>query len=312
MSSATPINWRSLLTSTPAAIAMGNFDGVHAGHRRIFQGLREEAGRRNFKPLVLTFDPHPRHFLSPEKKAPLLTPYLEKESLIRDCGVEVITLSFDADTAGLSAEDFISEVLLQRLCGEVFFFGPGHRFGKGALGNVDLLRSRFIQLGKTESDPVREIAPVIDETGEIISSSSIRRHLEAGHTESANRMLGRNYCLRGEVMHGEERGRQLGFPTANLKLMDDRKALPAFGVYGGRVFLHDRFVSAIGNIGLRPTFDGQKKPSVEVHLLDVKEDLYGLELGFEILHYIRPEKAFDSLESLKRQISSDVAAWKAF
>ena len=113
-------------------------------------------------------------------------------------------------------------------------------------------------------------------------------------------------------MHGEERGRQLGFPTANLKLMDDRKALPAFGVYGGRVFLHDRFVSAIGNIGLRPTFDGQKKPSVEVHLLDVKEDLYGLELGFEILHYIRPEKAFDSLESLKRQISSDVAAWKAF
>jgi len=309
MTRATPIQWRSLSNTDPAAIALGNFDGVHAGHRRVFKELREEASRRNLKPLALTFEPHPRHFFSPEKKSPLLTPFLEKESLIRDCGVEVITLSFDPDMADLSAEDFISEVLLQRLCGEVFFLGPGHRFGKGALGNAELLRTR---LGKTESDPVREIAPVIDETGEIISSSSIRRHLETGQTESANRMLGRNYCLHGEVAHGEERGRQLGFPTANLRLEDNRKALPAFGVYGGRVFLRDRFVSAIGNIGLRPTFEGAKGPSVEVHLLDVNEDLYSHKLGFEILHYLRTEKTFDSLASLKNQIALDVAAWKAF
>ena len=301
------LNWQSLSHPGSTAIALGNFDGVHLGHRRILKELRKEAEHLALDPMVLTFDPHPRHFLSPETKAPLLTPCHEKESLIRDCGVNVITLSFDAGTAGLSAEDFVSEVLVRRLHGKLFFLGPGHRFGQGARGDSNLLRTL---IGDSKVNCVREVPTVIDETGEMISSSTIRRHLEAGHLDLANRMLGKPYCLHGEVVRGEERGRQLGFPTANLGLEDDRKALPAFGVYGGVARLGKRTVLAVGNIGLRPTFAGPKAPSVEVHLLDVDEDLYGQQMTFELQHHLRPEKSFDSMESLRRQISEDVFFWR--
>ncbi len=300
------LDWRSLSRPRPTAIALGNFDGVHLGHRRILGALREEAVRRSLDPVVLTFDPHPRHFLFPEQKAPLLTPPREKEALMRECGVDVLTLAFDAGMAAVSAEEFVSEVLIRRLHGEAFFLGPGHRFGNKARGDAELLKS-FPGVKKAA---VWEIAPVIDETGEIISSSSVRRHLEAGQTELANRMLGRPYRLRGQVIHGAERGRLLGFPTANLRLEDERKAYPAYGVYGGAAIFGDRRFSAVANIGFRPTLAGPKALSVEVHLLDFNEDLYDRELTFEIRHYLRPEKAFDSLDSLRRQISEDVSAWR--
>jgi riboflavin kinase/FMN adenylyltransferase len=229
---------------------------------------------------------------------------------MRECGVDVLTLAFNAEMAALSAENFISEVLIGRLHGEAFFLGPGHRFGHRALGDAGLLRTSLNSLQSGSSTRVWEIDPVIDETGEIISSSSIRRHLEAGQTAPANRMLGRPYRLRGEVVQGARRGRQLGFPTANLRLEDERKALPAFGVYGGAALFGGRAVSAVGNIGLRPTIAGPKAPSVEVHLLDFSEDLYGQEFEFEVQNYLRPEKAFDSLESLRRQISEDVSLWR--
>ena len=297
---------QSLSHAKPAAVALGNFDGVHLGHRRILKELQEDAKLRGLDAVALTFDPHPRHFLYPDQKAPLLTPLREKETLLRDCGVEPATLVFNSELANLSAADFASEVLIRRLHGELFLLGPGHRFGHKAKGDIALLRSI---LG---ADRVREIPPVIDETGELISSSTIRRYLEAGQVEHANRMLGRPYRLCGEVVHGQERGKQLGFPTANIKLEDERKAMPAFGVYGGTAFIGNKKFSAIGNIGLRPTFAGIKAPSVEVHVIGLDEDLYGQQMVFELLHYLRPEKAFDSLESLRAQISSDVAAWKAF
>ena len=296
-------NWKDLSRQKPTAIALGNFDGVHLGHRRLLQALREESESRGLEPLALTFDPHPRHFLSPDQKAPLLTPLEEKESLIRECGVTAITLAFDSELAGVSAEHFVREVLVQRLRGALFFLGPGHRFGKGAGGNAESLRA---SVGNSSEDPVRETIPVVDETGEIISSSSIRRHLEAGHLDLANRMLGRPYCLRGVVVHGSERGREIGFPTANLGLEDERKALPAFGVYGGAVRYAGRTVAAIGNIGLRPTFSGDARPSVEVHLPGVDENLYGKEMTFELNHYLRPERKFDSIEALRTQIFEDV------
>lgn len=301
------VDWKSLSHPRSTAIALGNFDGVHLGHRRLLKELRDEANRLALDPLVLTFEPHPRHFLSPENKAPLLTPWREKEALIRDCGVEVITLSFDAEMAGLSAGDFISEVLIQRLHGTSFFLGPGHHFGHRAQGDANLLRSIS---GESGSRKVREIPSVSDETGEIISSSTIRRHLEAGQVETANRMLGKPFCLRGEVIRGAERGRLLGFPTANLR-MDTGKALPAHGVYGGAVRLENREIVAVGNVGLRPTFQGDVSPSVEVHLIGQEKNLYGQELAFEVRSYLRPEMAFDSKEALCRQISADVFAWKS-
>jgi len=206
--------------------------------------------------------------------------------------------------AGLEATDFIGEILARRLQGRSFFLGPNHRFGKGATGDAESLRGAF------GSEFVHEIAPV-EACGETVSSSAIRHHLKAGRVEEAAAMLGRFYSLRGQVVRGEGRGRRLGFPTANLRLEDERKALPEFGVYGGEAhFGSDRF-PAIGNIGLRPTFGDGKAPSVEVHLRGVDADLYGQDIEFELRRFIRPEKTFDSVESLRLQIAEDVATWNS-
>jgi riboflavin kinase/FMN adenylyltransferase len=221
-------DWESLSRSRPSAVALGNFDGVHLGHRRILEELLSESERRGLDPVAWTFDPHPRVFFFPEKSTHLLTPPREKEGLLRAFGVEAITVNFNVGLAGLEAAEFAREILMGRLRGAAFFLGPGHRFGKKALGNSELLRD---VLGG-DSGQVREIAPV-ESMGEIISSSAIRHHLKAGQIPEANAMLGRPYSLRGLVERGAERGRSLGFPTANLRLEDDRKALPAFGVYGG-------------------------------------------------------------------------------
>jgi riboflavin kinase/FMN adenylyltransferase len=191
-----------------------------------------------------------------------------------------------------------------RLRGARFYLGPGHRFGKGALGDAELLRR--VLGGGAES--VREIAPV-EVAGETVSSSEIRHRLKAGKIEAANAMLGRPYALPGIVERGAERGRSLGFPTANLRLEDALKALPAFGVYGGEALVNGRKVPAIGNIGMRPTFGG-RVPSVEAHLLGVDENLYGCELSFELRRFLRPERPFSSPEELKSQISEDVRNWE--
>ncbi len=299
----TPLDWKSLSRSRPALVALGNFDGVHLGHRRILEALRAEADRLKLDPVALTFEPHPRAFFFPDKRTVLLTSAREKEELIAALGISVVTLVFDSGLAGLEAGDFIREILIRRLQGRRFFLGPDHRFGKGAVGNAEWLRKTF------GSDSIHEIAPV-EQHGETVSSSAIRHHLKAGRVEEAGAMLGRFYSLRGEVVRGEGRGRQLGFPTANLRLEEERKALPAFGVYGGEARIGDDRFPAVGNIGLRPTFAGEKIPSVEIHLRGIDEDLYGKELGFELRRFIRPEKAFDSGESLRRQIAEDVAAWR--
>jgi riboflavin kinase/FMN adenylyltransferase len=297
-------DWESLSRSRPSAVALGNFDGVHLGHRRILEELLSESERRGLDPVALTFDPHPRVFFFPEKSTHLLTPPREKEGLLRAFGVEAITVNFNVGLAGLEAAEFAREILMGRLRGAAFFLGPGHRFGKKALGNSELLRD---VLGG-DSGQVREIAPV-ESMGEIISSSAIRHHLKAGQIPEANAMLGRPYALRGLVERGAERGRSLGFPTANLRLEDDRKALPAFGVYGGVARIGERDFPAIGNVGLRPTF-GEKIPRIEVHVLGIDENLYGREIEFALQRFLRPEQAFSSPEALKRQISEDVANWE--
>jgi riboflavin kinase/FMN adenylyltransferase len=296
--------------SLASAIALGNFDGVHTGHRRILQALRERAGRDGLRPLALTFDPHPRHFFAPDSRAALLTSPREKAALIAGLGVELVTLAFDAKLAALSAEEFFARVLRDALGGAVFLLGPDHRFGRGALGDAALLRAL------AHADAVLDVPPV-SENGEIVSSSAIRRRLEGGTAddiEAATRMLGRPYTLGGTVVRGRERGRLLGFPTANLSPEDSRKIFPAFGVYGG----YARFMQngsperrpAVANIGLRPTF-AEPEPSVEVHIPDWSGDLYGNFVEFELVAPLRPEMKFDSVDALKAQISHDVQEWKS-
>jgi riboflavin kinase / FMN adenylyltransferase len=293
-----------------SAVALGNFDGVHIGHRRILETLVAHAARHGLRPLALTFDPHPRHFFAPDSRAALLTPPREKAALIAGLGVELVTLAFDEKLAALSAEEFFRAILRGALDGEAFFLGPDHRFGRGARGDAALLRELA---GK---DNVLEISPVAEE-GEIVSSSAIRALLESGlpaDLRTAARMLGRPYALDGTVVRGRERGRLLGFPTANLELEDPRKILPAFGVYGGHArFSREGHVDrrpAVANIGLRPTF-AEPEPAVEIHIPDWEGDLYGQFLEFELAHPLRPEMRFDSVDSLKTQIARDVETWKS-
>jgi riboflavin kinase/FMN adenylyltransferase len=294
-------------SSAPAsAIALGNFDGVHVGHRRILEALRTYAVAHGLRPLALTFDPHPRQFFSPAAGLALLTPPREKAALIAELGVELVTLAFDAKLAALSAEDFFAGILSGALGGRAFFLGPDHRFGRGALGNAALLRAA------AGENFVQEIQPVVD-SGEIVSSSAVRRRLERGGVEdlrAARSMLGRPYALDGTVVRGRERGRLLGFPTANLQLEDSRKILPAFGVYGGYAHFDRKRFTAIANIGLRPTFS-EPAPTIEVHIPDWEGDLYGRFVEFELEYPLRPEMRFDSADSLKTQIAADVERWKA-
>jgi len=304
----------SAQASAPSAIALGNFDGVHIGHRRILEALKTHAAERGLRPLALTFDPHPRHFFSPSARAALLTPPREKAALIAELGIELVTLAFDASLAALSAEDFVRDILQGRLGGETFFLGPDHRFGRGAQGSAALLRQM------TGAEAVQEIAPVTCES-EVVSSSAIRTLLEGAlpddgrstRLQTATRMLGRPYSLDGTVERGRERGRLLGFPTANVRLEDPRKILPAFGVYGGTLrFLQDgvpQHRPAVANIGMRPTFS-EPEPSVEIHIPDWSGDLYGKFVEFDLIHALRPEMKFDGVEALKAQIGMDVEEWK--
>lgn len=292
-----------------AVIALGNFDGVHQGHRRVLDAVRARANAHGQRPLALTFEPHPRQFLFPEAKTSLLTTPREKAALIDAQGVSVVTLAFDADCAALDAETFATEVLMKRLRGAHFFLGPDHRFGKRAQGDATLLRALGAAAG-LGPDCVTLVTPALDD-GELVSSSGIRHHLKDGRIARANHLLGRPYSLSGTVAPGAARGRTLGFPTANLRPEDPRKILP-FGVFGGIACLADGTRHfAIANLGLRPTFHKTPpEPSVEIHLLDWSGDLYHQPLSFEFHHFVRPERKFGGIDSLKAQITEDVEVWR--
>lgn len=303
-------DWRGIVRPRPSVVALGNFDGVHLGHRRILDAVAAAAAEAGADAVALTFEPHPRQFLFPDAKTSLLTSPREKTALIRALGVEPVTLAFDASLAALEASGFVNDVLLGRLRGTRFFLGGDHRFGKGARGDAGLLRdlARRALPESAADDPVVLVPPVID-GGEPVSSSAIRHHLKDGRIERANALLDRAYAVRGTVVPGAARGRLIGFPTANLQPEDARKILP-FGVFGGFAVLDDgtRHV-ALANVGLRPTFN-EPGPSLEVHLPGWSGDLYGRALTFEFRTRLRPEQKFDSIEALRDQIARDVATWQ--
>jgi riboflavin kinase / FMN adenylyltransferase len=306
----TPLQWNALARPRDTAVALGNFDGVHVGHRRALESLRAHAVAHDLEPVALTFDPHPRQYFIGPEQGRLLTPPGEKEALIAQLGVTPVTLRFDAGLAAMAAEDFISEVLLGRLRGRAFFLGPNHRFGQGALGDAALLRRVTTHPANQSPASIHEVDPVrLD--GKVVSSSAIRRLLEEGDVEGTARMLGRPYSLTGTVAGGSGRGRLLGFPTANLDTGDPRKIIPAFGVYGGVATFGGTSLPAVANLGMRPTFGGTA-PALEVHVLDWEGDLYGKPFEFGILRRLRPEKRFESPEALRAQILADVEEWQNF
>jgi riboflavin kinase/FMN adenylyltransferase len=297
------VPWHAVRRAPPAApavVALGNFDGVHLGHARILDSLVAESRAAGLDPVLVTFEPHPKHYFRPKEPQSLLATPAEKLALLRRWPVEVIPLAFDKDLAGLEAEAFIQDFLLDRIRGRRFLLGHDHRFGRGARGDAKSLRA-FV------ADPERDVilAEALIHDGEVVSSSGIRAWLEAGRVDRAATLLGRPYSYSGQVVAGERRGRTLGFPTANLDTGFALKAPVARGVYGGLVALEGHELPAVANIGVSPTFDGMVS-RIEVHLIDFDGDLYGRRLEFKLRFQVRPEIRFPSVEALKAQIATDV------
>lgn len=292
--------WQGLAeTAKGASIALGNFDGVHLGHAGV---IRAAHAARPDRPLaVLTFEPHPREFFRPQDPPFRLTLAHEKALALAACGVETLyQLAFDDAFSHLTAEQFITEILHEGLgaahlaCGADFAFG--HRRG----GDISLLAARAEALGIG----LAIVPPVTDAQGPI-SSTRIRRLLQDGYPERAATLIGRPHTIRGEVTHGDARGRTIGFPTANIYLLQHIE--PARGVYAITARLPDgALVKGVANIGQRPTVGGLES-RLEAHLFDFNADLYGQTLTIALHHFLREEKKFASFDALKTQILQDAA-----
>jgi riboflavin kinase / FMN adenylyltransferase len=274
----------------PRRVAVGEFDGVHLGHREVIAGADT----------VLTFEPHPLRVVAPARAPRLITPLEVKADLVASLGVgELVVIPFDEDFAARSPRAFIEEIIVGRLQATHVSVGENFRFGHDQRGDTQMLsdderfRTRVVRLVEVE--------------GEIVSSTHIRALIEAGEVDIAGRFLGAPFQLRGEVVHGDKRGRELGFPTANL-IPDDSLVCPGHGVYVARC----GETCAAVNVGVRPTFGMGLALLVEAYLLDTSTDLYGAELRLEFLTRLRGERRFDSAQGLIAQMHADVEDTRAF
>ena len=285
-----------------SVVTIGNFDGVHRGHRTLIARTTAEATQRGARAVALTFDPHPAAVLRPDAVPAALQSLEERTALLRESGCdEVVVVPFDAAFAAQGPEEFIDRLLVDRLAAELVVVGTNFRFGRAAAGDVALL----IALGEQRGFGVEAVG-LVDLGDGPVSSSALRSQLAAGDVEVVARGLGRPFSLTGEVVHGEGRGRTIGIPTANVAVAEGR-VLPADGVYacwagaegGGRT-------PAVVNVGWRPTFAGTSR-SVEAHLLvDDGPDLYGQRLTLEFVARVRGEQRFEGPEALVARIHEDI------
>jgi len=286
------------------ALTIGVFDGIHLGHRRLVERLKEEAEQGGLLAGVLTFDRHPQQVLYPESTLPYLTSKEEKMSLLRQLGVElVVVLPFTRQTAQLTARQFVS-LLKEQLKMRTLVIGPDFALGRGREGDATYLKTL-----SREMDFHLVAVPTVRKNGEIVSSTAIRTALASGELDRVTKLLGRPFSISGQIGSGAERGRTLGFPTANLSI-DPGKAVPPDGVYVTLAYINERVHPSVTNIGVRPTF-GDGRRNVEVYLLDFKGDLYGQELRINLIERLRGERRFASAEELKAQIASDVEQARA-
>ena len=268
----------------PRRVAVGTFDGVHLGHREVVRGADT----------VLTFEPHPLQVVHPEATPKLLDSFTVKRDLIASLGVdELVVIPFDRDFAGRSHEEFVEDVLIERLRATEVAVGENFRFGRAARGDADYLRSR--------PEFETRVVPLVEVDGETVSSSHVRALVAAGEVDVAARFLGAPFALEGEVVGGDRRGRELGMPTANV-VPDDRIVIPGHGVYAATV---DGRPAAV-NVGVRPTFDSGRGVLVEAYLIDFEGDLYGRTIRIGFLERLRGERRFDSVAGLVDQMRADV------
>lgn len=282
------VTWLPDAQRRPRELAVGEFDGVHLGHREVIRGADT----------VLTFEPHPRTVVAPDSAPKLLTSLETKADLIAELGVrELVVIPFDGSFAAQTAQEFIEGVLIDQLGAERVSVGENFRFGNKARGDAALLEQ--------QTGFETRVARLVELEGEIISSTHIRGLVAAGDVATAARFLGAPFHMRGTIAHGDKRGRTLGFPTANL-VPDARLVVPDHGIYACRAQVDGQTLVAAVNVGVRPTFKTGRGLLVEAYLLDFESDVYGQELRLDFLERLRGERRFDSVEELTEQMGRDI------
>lgn len=285
-----------------SVITVGTFDGVHLGHRQIFKTLNEIAISRNLRKVAVTFEPHPRIVLSGDKpEVKILTTSGEKLRYFEELGVDVVyIIEFTRKFAETSAVDFYKDYLLSKIGMLHLVIGYDHSFGKNREGTFDTIKylSAEHNFGYTKVEQYSV-------GNEIVSSSLIRKYLNTGQIASAAKFLGYNYSIDGKVISGDKRGQKIGFPTANIKVENSHKLIPAVGVYAVKVIIDFASYYGMMNVGYRPTVKEKGNLLPEIHIFDFDEDIYDKEISVEFLSFIREEKKFNSIDDLKFQLQKD-------
>jgi riboflavin kinase / FMN adenylyltransferase len=284
-----------------AVVTSGTFDGVHLGHQKIIQRIRDLAREIQGETVLITFWPHPRLVLYPdEHNLRLLTTFEEKAALLRQLGIDhLVTIPFTPEFSQLSSEEFIKKVLIGKIQTKVLVIGYDHRFGKNREGSFEYLQANCKEFGFDLEEISRQD---VEEIG--VSSTKIRKALESGDIKTATSYLGRPYEINGLVVKGQQIGRSIGFPTANIHIPNSYKLIPHDGVYAVEAKIDGAIYKAMLNIGNRPTVDGTKK-TVEAHLFDFQGDLYNKLITVYFKEFIREEKKFNDLDELKSQLTKD-------
>jgi len=291
-----------------AVITIGTFDGVHTGHRYILRQLQETAAAVNGETVIVTFDPHPREVLFPgDNKLRLLTTLPEKIQLLDKEGIDhLVVVPFTKAFSELSARAYLEDFLIARFKPHTIIIGYDHRFGHNREGGLELLEAEQQQYGFHLVEIPQQVVHNLS-----VSSTKIRERLLEGNITLADELLGYPYFLEGTVVHGDKMGRQLGYPTANLKLADARKLIPSEGIYAVKVTLDNEpaVLKGVMSIGTRPTFNGTDL-RLEVHLFDFNRDIYGAQLHVQFIGFIRHNQKFGSIEALIAQMDKDSIAAK--
>lgn len=291
-----------------AVVTVGSFDGLHRGHFKILETVKSVTKKLNGSSYVVTFEPHPRAIVSRGSEIRILTSLEEKKNLLEEFGIDnLVVIHFTREFSEQTSEEFIQNFLVGKLNAVHMVIGHDHKFGRDRLGDESKLR----EIGSKFGIEVTAVsAESID--GEIISSTKIRNALVAGEIEKANLFLGRNFSFCGIVVKGAQRGRTLGFPTANVLIDDHSKVIPKIGVYVVRCFVGSENHIGVMNLGYRPTFENKHELVPEANILDFDRDIYGEKIKVEFLKFIREERKFESKEALIHQIEMDKNLASAF
>jgi riboflavin kinase/FMN adenylyltransferase len=285
-----------------SVITVGTFDGVHAGHRVLMDTVQHKAEDQNARSVIITFDPHPREIINPgDAGIKLLTTLQERREILEELGIDVLlVIPFDRDFSLLTAEEFVRDIIYQRVGVSEFVIGYDHHFGRDREGTIETVE----RLGDTLGFSAHVVSK--QEIGEhTVSSTAIRKAIhEEGNMQKATEMLQRPYRLSGTVVHGDKRGKEIGYPTANIKPLDTRKIIPKKGVYAVQVRLEDQQFNGMMNIGQRPTFEGEGQ-TLEVNLFDFDSTIYGKTLQVLFIERIRDEQKFGGVDELVSQLEQD-------